>query len=296
MSESRTEVDAERLDALVAGQHGVVNRQQLRDHGLSDTMVARWLQAGRLHPLHRRVFAVGHTAVSIEGRLTAALLYAGPRAALSHTTAAWAWSLIDAEPTRIHLTVAGRRRSLPEVRVHHSREVAAFHCQGFPVTSVPRTLVDIAAMLGRRQLGRALAEADYRGLLNGAEVETALRRGRPGSRALRRALDRHMPQLAEALSVLEERFLELCQSAGIPLPEVNARVGGMRVDALWTERRVAVELDGGPAHGGAAAMKRDRERELALRSMRFQVVRYTWEQVTRRPRDVVEDLRRLLRE
>jgi very-short-patch-repair endonuclease len=104
-----------------------------------------------------------------------------------------------------------------------------------------------------------------------------------------------MPQLAETLSVLEERFIELCESSGLPLPEVNAQVGRMRVDALWRHLKLAVELDGGPAHGGAAAMKRDRQRELALRTYGLRVVRYSWDQIVRHPDLVVADLRQLLR-
>ena len=162
------------------------------------------------------------------------------------------------------------------------------------MTPVARTLVDLASMITPRQLRRALAEADYRGLLDPVELLSALGKGRGGSRALRAALDAHIPQLAETLSVLEERFLELCSSGRLPLPEVNARIGRMRVDALWHEQRLVVELDGTAAHGGRAAIKRDRERELALRAMGFQVIRYTWDQVTKRPDQVIADLRRLL--
>jgi very-short-patch-repair endonuclease len=103
-----------------------------------------------------------------------------------------------------------------------------------------------------------------------------------------------MPELAETLSHLEECFLELCESEGLRLPEVNARVGRMRVDALWRDARLAVELDGSAAHGGWAAINRDRQRELALRAEGFRVVRYTWNQVARTPDDVVTDLKRLL--
>jgi very-short-patch-repair endonuclease len=103
-----------------------------------------------------------------------------------------------------------------------------------------------------------------------------------------------MPELARTLSDLEERFLELVESAGLPLPEVNSKVGRIRVDALWRAQLLAVELDGGPAHGGVAAMKRDRERELAMRAAGLQVARYSWEQITRHPRRVVADLRGLL--
>ncbi len=159
------------------------------------------------------------------------------------------------------------------------------------MTSVARTLVDLAAMLSFRELRRALAEADYRRLLCADEISLALKSGRPGSRALRRALDQHLPQLAQTLSVLEEHFLELCDAAGLPLPEANAKVAGMRVDALWRAQRLIVELDGAAGHGSRAQASRDRERELALRRMGFRVVRYTWRQITERGIEVVADLR-----
>ena len=265
MSDSRTQIDAESLEALVVRQRGVVSRQQLRDLGLSDTMIARWLRTRRLHRLHRQVFAIGHTALSIEARLWAALLYAGTGAVLSHTTAAWIWSLIDTEPTCIHLSVCGRRSSLPDVRIHHTRRVEAVEHRGFRVTPVSRTLLDLASSVTLRQLRRALAEADYGGLLDLGEIGSVLGKGRRGSRSLRAALRSHLPQLAKTLSVLEERFLDLCQQAGIATPEVNGQVGRMRVDALWREHRLAVELDGAAAHASWAQIKRDRQREIALR-------------------------------
>jgi hypothetical protein len=140
-----------------------------------------------------------------------------------------------------------------------------------------------------------MSEADYRGLLDPSEIAAVLGGGRSGSRALRRALDTHLPELGQTLSVLEERFFELCEMAGLPLPEVNASVGSMRVDALWAAQRVAVELDGGDAHGTWAQIKRDRQRELALRAKGLQVVRYTWEQITTRADEVAADLWRRLR-
>jgi very-short-patch-repair endonuclease len=293
-SDSRTKFDAEALRRLAEKQHGVVSRGQLADCGLTDATLARWLDAGRLHRLHCRVYAVGHTALSLDGRLFAALLYGGDQAVFSHTTAAWIWSLIDTEPRRIHLTAPGRRRSLPDVRIHHSREVDPVEHQGLPVTSVPRTLVDLGSVLSPRRLRRALAEADYRGLLDPVATLSTLGRGRPGSRALRGALAHHLPSLAETDGRLEERFLELCESARLPLPKVNPPISRMRVDAVWEEQRLAVEVDGGPAHGSWARIKRDRQRELALRAEGFQVIRYTWEQVTGQPDEVAADLRRLL--
>jgi Transcriptional regulator, AbiEi antitoxin/Protein of unknown function (DUF559) len=293
-SDRRTNFDAEEIAALAKRQHGVISRKQLVSAGIGSATIARWLASTRLHRTHPGVYALGHSALSLDARLIAGLLYAGAEAVFSHTTAAWMWSLIDAEPKRIHLTAPGRRRSLPDVRVHYSRHIERAIGRELPVTTVPRTLLDLAAMVTPRQLRRALAEADHHGWLDRAAVEAVLRSGRTGSRAVRAALDLHLPQLARTLSVLEERFLELCKSAGLALPEVNAKVGLMRVDALWRDRRLAVELDGGPAHGGVAAMKRDRERELALRARGLYVVRYTWDQIVKRPDAVVADLRRLL--
>jgi very-short-patch-repair endonuclease len=296
------------MTRLATSQHGVLSSAQLQARGLSRAAISRWVEGDRLHRIHPHVYALGHRALSLEGRLVAALLYAGRGAVLSHTTAAWIWRLIDAEPRTIHITVPSRRRSLPGVRVHHTPQLDVVHagtttagtstdalrCREFPLTRVPRTLVDIAAALTRSHLRRALAEADYRGLLDVNDLEAELARRRPGSRALRRALRSHMPQLAQTLSALEDRFLELCGSAALPLPEVNARVGRIRVDALWREQHVAVELDGAAAHAGWAAIKRDRHREMVLRSHGFVVARYTWEQVTDGRAEVVADLHRLL--
>jgi very-short-patch-repair endonuclease len=149
-------------------------------------------------------------------------------------------------------------------------------------------------MLSFRELRRALAEADYRNPLSMPEIESVLKQGRHGSRALRRALAQHLPKLAHTLSVLEERFLELCQTTGLPLPEVNAQVGGMRVDAIWRQQWLVAELDGAAAHGGWAQVSRDRERELVLRRKGLRVVRYTWQQIIERPARVAADLRRQL--
>ena len=163
-----------------------------------------------------------------------------------------------------------------------------------PVTSVARTLVDLAAMLPHAQLRRALAEADHLRLLDPNELTAVLRSGQPGGRALGRALARHLPTLAETRSVLEQRFLVLCEGADLPLPEVNASVVGLEVDALWREQRLVVEVDGHQAHAYPAAAERDRDRELRLRSSGYRVLRYTWRQVTERPEAVIGELRREL--
>jgi hypothetical protein len=172
--------------------------------------------------------------------------------------------------------------------------VEAVRHKRLSITTAAQTLLDLAATLPRRDLRRALAEADYRRLVDLDEVEAIGGCGRRGSAALRSALVSHRPELARTLSVLEERFLHHCEVHGIAPPEVNAKVCGLMVDAFWRDRRVVVELDGHAAHGTAAAIERDRGRELKLRNAGYTVVRYTWQQVTRQPDLVAADLRRAL--
>jgi hypothetical protein len=190
--------------------------------------------------------------------------------------------------------VPQRRRSQAGIRTHRTRFLDAAHRRDFPVTGIARTLRDLAWVLPAPKLRRALAEADYRGLLNAYEAHRVLGRGRHGSSALREALASHMPELARTYSVLEQRFLTLCESSGIGLPQVNVEVDGIVVDAVWRRARVAVELDGYQAHGRPERMERDRGRELALRAAGYVVLRYTWRQVTEQPERVVADLRAAL--
>lgn len=254
----------------------------------------RWVDGGRLHRLHRGVYAVGHGALSVEGRLVAALLYAGPGAMLSHVTAAWWWGIWGAEPRVIHVSTDRRRKSTTDVRVHGQRVVERTRHRHLPVTTVTQVLLDLAAVAGPRDLRKALADVEYQGLVDLASVEAETGRGRPGSAALREALAGHRPQLAHTLSVLEERFLELCEAHRIPLPQVNVKVAGMMVDALWSAERLIVELDGHRAHATARAVERDRRRELKLRAAGYVVLRYTWGQVTESPDLVADDVKRAL--
>ena len=156
-------------------------------------------------------------------------------------------------------------------------------------------MADMAVNSTRTDLRRALSEAEFRRLLDMEEAATGVRRGRTGAAALREGIRLHLPQLAHSRSVLEERFLALCEEHGLPLPEMNAEVCGLTVDALWRDQRVIVELDGHVAHGTPARAERDRGRELRLRAAGFVVLRYTWQQVTTTPAAVGADVARALR-
>jgi hypothetical protein len=277
--------------ADVAGrQWGVIGMEQLRHCGVSSRTVRRWSTGGKLHVIHRGVYAFGHASVPVEGRLVAALLHAGPGAVLSHATAAWWWKLIPEPPNCIEVSSPSRVRSTAGVIVHHPRHLEQTRHRRFPVTPISRTIVDFAATASLTQVRLALAEADYRRLLDVKALEGAMGQGRPGTALLRYALERHQPRLAQASSPLEIRFLLLCESAGIPLPEVNARVAGWKVDAFWRRQRLVVELDGYGNHHTRAQIDRDRRKELHLRKAGFPVVRYSEQQIDEEQTAVVADV------
>ena len=280
-----------RLSRLAARQWGRVSRSQVRDLGIGKATITAWIDDGYLHRIHPAVYAVGHSAPSIEGDLAAALLYAGPGAMLSHNTAAWWFSLIDTEPKTIHVSTPRRCKPRPGIRVHERRKdlERAWH-KRLPTTTPSQTLLDYAALATKDQLRHALANADYRRLLDPKALNELLGQGRPGSAKLRAALDEHQPKLAVARSKLERDFVSLCESYDIPLPEVNVRVHGWLVDAFWPEHGLVVELDGYDNHSSPAQIRRDRRKELELRRAGLAISRYAYDQVTAETGAVASDV------
>lgn len=270
----------------------MVGRAQLLTAGVSGAVVGRALRAGRLHRVHRGVYAtVAPELLTEEGHLVAALLAAGDGAILSHGTAAWRWRLIPAPPSVITLAVP-RRREVEGLRLHVSRTLRPSDVSTngrFPTTSVPRTLLDLATRYDHRALLRALAEAEFHHDLRPADVERTLRRGHPGSANLRAALAAHAPGHGEMKSRLERRFRALLIRRGIELPARNEEIGPWTVDCVWLDRRVVVELDG-RQHERPRQADSDDDRDLWLRRHGYVARRYGRRQVVDRPDDVVADL------
>ena len=294
-STPRTQVSKLRVAELAERQWGVVTRTQLEEGGLAEAGISRWLNERRLHRVYPGVYAVGHGRLALEGRLAAALLYAGPGAALCGITAGSWLGLLDTTPRRFHVCTPRQRRSLVGVRVHARRHLPRHWHKQLPVTPPARTLLDIASQkIGFQQLRRALAEAEFLKLVTLDEVEAELGPGKPGSARLRAALECHRPQLARTRKGLEEQFVLLCERHSLHLPDVNVWVAGWLVDAVWFEQKVVVELDSQLAHGTATRLEKDHRRDLALRGAGFTVLRYTWAQLTETPELVLADLRRAL--
>jgi predicted transcriptional regulator of viral defense system len=282
-----------RVGRVAERQWGRITRAQLESLGITTSTVSMWIEQGYLHRVLPGVYAVGHRAGGYAADLSAALLYAGPGAMLSHATAAHWLGLIDDKPHKIHISTPHRRRSQPGITVHERRTTERVWHNQLPTTTLPQTLLDLSATAPLRTVRKALAKADYRGILNLPSLNAALGRGRPGSTQLRKALKDHHPGIARARSDLEVMFIELCEHARIPLPELNKRVAGWDVDALWREERIAVELDGYDNHRSPAQVKRDRRKEMDLRTAGYTPVRYSEEQLTGYRAAVIDEIRRM---
>jgi very-short-patch-repair endonuclease len=272
--------------ALAARQHGVVTRAQLRELGMSDHAIGYRLRRGRLHWVRRGVYAVGRPQLTRNGVLIAAVLSCGPGAALSHEPAGEVLGIRKRRVGPIDVTVPGPRRAVKEIRLHRSLlqagDVVRFH--GIPVTSVVRTLLDLAQRLSPNELEATVNEADKLDLIDPERLRTALdkrggQRGVTALGALGALLDRHTLTLTD--SELERRFLPIARRAGLPPPLTQREVNGFRVDFYWPDLGLIVETDGLRYHRTPAQQARDRRRDQAHAAAGLTAVRFTHEQIAR---------------
>lgn len=287
------------LADLAGSQHGVVSLAQLtEDLGYSHSAVTRAAAAGRLHRLHRGVYAVGHTSLSLQGRCLAAVFGYGSRALLSHHSAAWLWGIARWSPIPISVTVPSPRARRPPIRLHRARALTPVdrdEIERIPVTSVPRTTLDLAATLKAKQLLRLLERAEELRLFDLAPFDDLLARshGHPGTGRLRRALDSYRPP-PFTRSGTERRFLELVVAAGLPRPSTGFVEAGYELDVYWPDRRFAVELDVYETHGSRQAFESDRRRHEDLKLAGVEMVRVTGLRLDREPKRVIQRIARLL--
>lgn len=289
-------------------QHGVFSLAQLRDLGLGARAVQKRTATCQLHRVHRGVNSMSPPELlSRDGRFMAAVLACGLGAVLSHRSAAALHELRATERARIDVTV--HRRSThahPGIDVHRSTTLTqadTTHVNGIPCTTVARTLLDLAAVVKRRPLERALDQAEVLEVLDALALAAQLERGarRPAAARLSAVLDGHRAGTTPTWSELEERFLALIRTARLPEPEVNSWVTpadgepALRVDFIWREQRVIVETDGHATHQTRQAFETDRRRDQRLMLAGWRVVRLTWRQLRDDPRRVQEMIAALLR-
>jgi hypothetical protein len=281
---------------LASRAHGVVTRSELVDAGLSNDEVRRRREKGLLIPIHRGVYRFGHHAPSVEARYLAAVKAGGNEAVLSGRAAAYLWRLIKGSPPKPEV-LAPKDRRVPGVHVHRARRTDLGEIgkrQGIPITTVPRTLVDLASSLPEAALARACHEAGVLYRTTPAHVDAVLSRlpNAPGRAKLERVLHGKVPV---TLSKLESRFLKLLREARLSLPITNRIADGHRVDCRWPEHRITVELDSYRFHNSRYAWGKDRLREREARSRGDEFRRYTWGDVIEDPEYMLNELRELLR-
>jgi len=173
-------------------------------------------------------------------------------------------------------------------------EITTHH--GIPTTTVPRTLLDLSAVVRRDELRGALRQAEQLRLTDPLWLGDLIERypRKPGAPAIRALIEEAQRGLATVRSELEERFQAFLLNAAVPMPTTNARIEGLEVDCAWEEQRLIVELDGRATHDTAHAFETDRARDRRLEAAGWRVVRITWRQLHDTPLELEADIRRLL--
>ncbi len=286
------------IERLAGRQYGVVTRAQLLAFGVSERTIDRWIRQRRLIPIHAGVYAVGHRILTPRGHLLAAVLACGPTAVLSHMSAGALWNLLATAQTRTDVTVPGTsRKSQSGIRVHRTRhldpeDIAAIG--GIPVTSLARTVVDLAGVLRPQQRLEVIEEADRLEILDFAAVQRAIDR-RPmvkGVAHLRRIIDEYT-EAPNTRSRLERDFLALITEAGLPKAQLNTKIAGMTVDVYWPEWRLVVELDSRAYHLTPRQFETDRIRDARVQRLGIRILRITRRRLKTAPDAVLADIRAL---
>jgi very-short-patch-repair endonuclease len=277
----------EKAIARIAGrQDNVIERDQLLGAGLTRSGIGRWLTAGRMQRMHRGVYLIGPAPPTPMAKARAAVLACGEGAVLSHRSAAAVYGLLSPTDDVVDVTVVARNPGVrPGIRLHRVAQIpgpdATTTLTGLPITSVARTICDLAATESANQCEAAFQEALYRRVVTDQGLAAVVkrepkRRGAPVIRALLK--DPHLTR-----SERERRLLRLIKAAGLPRPVTNVRVHGYLVDVYWPAHQLIVEFDGWGAHGHRLAFERDRKRDQVMVAAGIRVLRVTDRQLTGEP-------------
>ncbi|MGH2829757.1 MAG: DUF559 domain-containing protein [Actinomycetota bacterium] len=292
---------------IAASQYGVIARAQTLAAGLSRTGLHRLLDEGAWTRVRPGVYSLWRPSGELDlwrQRLSAATLWLGPRSAVSHRASLLHWELDGMEAAPLELSTEGHRRSHEAgLVIHRVASLPLAHVashQGLPVTSVARTLVDVATIVGPSTLELAYESARRRGLVTGDQIEDVLRRlgGRRRGRAAIRRLLEELPAKATE-SALETLVWQLFREQGLPLParqlEIRDPTGAFvaRVDFAYPEARLVIEADGRRYHSLDPDWNRDRRRQNELTRLGWTVYRVTWRDVWNRAIAVAAEIAEL---
>jgi len=283
------------LAVLAGRQRGYVTRRQLLAGGVPPATIDHWIVCGRLIRVHAGVYAVGHVPQEPASRAYAAVLACGPRALLSHRSAASLWGLVKGWKEPLEVT-APAKHVRPGIRAHRSTTLTPADRRrwlGVPVTSAERTVLDVAPRLSNRQLTRMVNDARHAGFVKVAALTETLDRcpNHPGAERVRVVL---APGRGPTRSDFEDIFIALALEHGLPVPKVNTMVNGHEVDALFAAEKLIVELDGWEFHSDRQSFESDRDRDMTHAEAGYLTVRITWERLRTQPAREAERLRTIL--
>jgi very-short-patch-repair endonuclease len=276
------------ISHIAAGQRALITRAQLKQLGIGRRAIDHAIARGRLHTMHRGIYSmVPFPALPPLATELAAILACGDTALLSHHSAAAVYGIRPFLEGDVDVTVIGKEtgRRRPGIRVHRTGRLDprdARRYQQLPVVSPARALLDIAPEISGRSLEWALDQALVKRLTNKAQIKAVLTAypHRPGTPELNALLD---PDRATTItrSPPEEQLLDRMRKAGLPAPEVNARVGNYTADFLWRPEKVILEIDGYHYHHTRAAFERDHQRDSEHQRDDYLVIRVTPRQLQR---------------
>ncbi len=280
----------DRASAIAAARHARITRAQLNAAGVDDDRIKRWVRDGRLYRVHRGVYSIGRPTRSVRGDYMGAVLACGNGAMLSHHANGQLTKILrgtGAMPEVTVPTTAGRAQ--PGIIVHrvpdlHVLDTAVY--DRIPITSVPRTLLDLSSSLSLADLTRACHEAWVHQGTAPAHVMACIERNprKHGIGHLRLALGSDV-----TLSILEDGFLVLLREHGLPLPRTNIDRGGDKVDCHWPSIGLTVELLSYRFHGSRRAFEAD-----VARRRRSNHVAFTYGDVFERAAATARELAPLL--
>jgi predicted transcriptional regulator of viral defense system len=290
------------LAELAERQHGVIARRQLLRLGFTRDEIDYRVGIGRLYVVHRGVYAVGHKRITLDGRRMAAVLACGNEAVLSHRDAGAAHGIRQCNRRVFEVTVPRKQRARPGIQLHAARLPAdeVTTVRAIPVTTVPRTLLDLAAVRPRREIEMAMKEAEVARLVDHVSLPQLIARHprHRGTATVRSILESLKAGDEITKEQLVSLFLGLIDRAGLPRPRLNVWIAigerSYECDCVWRESKVMVELDGYAVHGTRQRFETDRERDRVLQGRKWRVIRVTWRQLHDDPDDVARDLGALL--
>ncbi len=269
---------------LAASQWSVLSLDELRACGLTRQAVAKRVQAGRLHPRYRGIYAVGHPNLSLNGCFLAAVKACGQDAALSHFSAACLWCLLKWDYRDPEVTAPTLRKH-EGIRTHTSQTIERTYRSGIPVTTPLQTLIDLSSMLPFATLRRAVNEALNQRLVKPHQLVTANHRG---AKQLRDVVATGAPTRNEFEDLVHALLGEL------PQPLTNQPLLGYVPDFHWPEHRLILEADGRDTHDQLLARADDKARQRFLEHNGYDVLRVTWRQATTQPAKLQARLRAAL--